>query len=262
MAKIRVEEEFSSAASEAESVESGVESMNEGLEDEFENELLFDSDADAEVEGDEEEVEEVTAGPAAKKQKKVFNPDALASAFQSVLRQTLPASAQNIVKSEDSSAEAGQKDTEPTAVVPILSRRKAVERNIEEEQLDYRARQILKAQIRATQDSMHQPIANAPESLNFERSLRKLATRGVVQLFNSIQVNQQQKDEERRVRRQEKLIIAQQNLPTSNLNDLSGSSSVTSESKSGLSSSSNTTTASYFDFLKQQQQKQTTASSS
>lgn len=115
---------------------------------------------------------------------------------------------------------------------------------MEEEQIDYRARKILKAQIRSTQEAVHFPIANAPETLNFERSLRKLATRGVVQLFNAIQVSQQQKDDERRSRRQEKLAAAQRSLPL-----------VGKESPIPLSTASSS--ASYFDFLKQQQQQKT-----
>lgn len=119
-----------------------------------------------------------------------------------------------------------------------MAKSKAIN-DLEEEQIDYRARKILKAQIRSAQESVHFPMANAPETLNFERSLRKLATRGVVQLFNAIQAGQQQKDEERRVKRQEKLAEAQRNIP------LVGKE---------LGSSATTSSASYFDFLKQQQQ--------
>ena len=134
-----------------------------------------------------------------------------------------------------------EKDAEP---VPILAKSRAIE-DLEEAQIDYRARKILKAQIRSTQESFHFPIANAPETLNFERSLRKLATRGVVQLFNAIQTSQVQKDEEKRVKREGRLAEAQRNLPILGNNDsvLTSTSTVTS------------TSASYFDFLKQQQQK-------
>ena len=137
--------------------------------------------------------------------------------------------------SEDS---VDEKAPEPVA---ILAKSKAMD-DLEEAQIDYRARKILKAQIRSTQEAVHFPIANAPETLNFERSLRKLATRGVVQLFNAIQAGQQQKDEEKRLKRQEKLAEAQRNLPL-----------LGKESNAPLSTSASS--ASYFDFLKQQQQK-------
>ena len=173
-----------------------------------------------------------------KKQKKTFNPSALANAFQSVLRQNLPVES---VEGNDSDDQEKDEDAAVAAPVQILAKSKAMD-DLEEAQIDYRARKILKAQIRSTQESIHFSDANAPESLNFERSLRKLATRGVVQLFNAIQVGQQKKDEDRRLKRQEKLAAAQRSLPTA-------SGIETADSISPSSSS-----ASYFDFLKQQQQ--------
>lgn len=169
----------------------------------------------------------------------------MANAFQSVLRQNLPTSTtsnfeENIHEDSGSEESNDEKVVEPVA---ILAKSKAIE-DLEEAQIDYRARKILKAQIRSAQESVHFPQANAPETLNFERSLRKLATRGVVQLFNAIQAGQQQKDEERRLKRQEKLAEAQRNLP------LVGKDSIVS------STSAPSSTASYFDFLKQQQQQQ------
>lgn len=121
-----------------------------------------------------------------KRAKNAFDPSALASAFQTVLRQSPAGNAEQ-------------------SAAPILSRRKAIERSIEEEQIDHRARQILKAQILATQDAVHITEANRPETLNFERSLRKLATRGVVQLFNTIQTSQQEQEDRVQRREQEKL---------------------------------------------------------
>lgn len=182
-----------------------------------------------------------------KKQKKTFNPDALANAFQSVLRQNLPDEKEEKLDQEDNEDEdervvgetAAAAAAAVTVSVPILGKSKAMD-DLEEEQIDYRARKILKAQIRSTQESVHFPTANAAETLNFERSLRKLATRGVVQLFNAIQTSQLQKDEEKRVKRQERLAEAQRNLPTLGKD---------------LTATSSNSTSSYFDFLKQQQQK-------
>lgn len=213
MAKIRVEAaELSSSASEAESF------VDE--HDEFDAEEMILSDASASAS---ESAAEETTQPSKKKQKKSFNPEALASAFQTVLRQ----------KITTSTPEDASKDKVEVPVAPILSRRKAVERNIEEEELTEAARKILKAQIREAQDAMHISDANLPETLNYERSLRKLATRGVVHLFNTIRANQVAKEEEERSRRQAHLTKAYENLPLVGKEDNSSDS--------------------YFEFLKQQQ---------
>ena len=172
----------------------------------------------------------------------------MANAFQSVLRQNLSTTNTSVVKTKEEEEELGSEESTDemvTGSVTILAKSKAID-DLEEAHIDYRARKILKAQIRSTQESVHFPIANAPETLNFERSLRKLATRGVVQLFNAIQTGQQEKDEEKRLKRQEKLAEAQRNLPsTSSASSPSSSLSIPSSS------------ASYFDFLKQQQQQKT-----
>ena len=173
----------------------------------------------------------------------------MANAFQSVLRQNLSTTT-SVVKTKGDEEELGSDESTDEMVtesVAILAKSKAID-DLEEAHIDYRARKILKAQIRSTQESVHFPIANAPETLNFERSLRKLATRGVVQLFNAIQTGQQEKDEEKRLKRQEKLAEAQRNLPSS-----SSSASASSAFSPSIPSSS----ASYFDFLKQQQQQKT-----
>lgn len=215
--------------------------------DEFDTEVFEDENAsDVESAGSvEDSAPEVASQPKAKKQKRTFNPDALANAFQSVLRQNLPSEKQQEKQDSDNSDEDENGISEIIDSVPvqILAKSKAIEA-LEEAQLDYRARKILKSQIRATQESVHFPEANAPETLNFERSLRKLATRGVVQLFNAIQVGQQQKDEEKRLKRQEKLAEAQRNLPL-----------LGKDSSDALPISSSS--ASYFDFIKQQQPKTT-----
>lgn len=207
---------------------------------------VFD-DVASEVSDAEAQIETSETAPKSKKQKKTFNPDALANAFQSVLRQNMSNNSNAKINEESGSEETGDDEKVPESFT-ILAKSKAID-DLEEAHIDYRARKILKAQIRSTQESVHFPIANAPETLNFERSLRKLATRGVVQLFNAIQVGQQQKDEERRLKRQEKLAEAQRNLPSVGKESSSSSSAPFSTS---IPSSS----ASYFDFLKQQQQQQ------
>ena len=180
--------------------------------------------------------------PKSKRQKKAFNPSALANAFQSVLRQNLGNVNTDVSGSDSENLSKMSDKASHNESVPILAKSGAIT-DFEESQIDYRARKILKAQIRATQESVHFSDANAPETLNFERSLRKLATRGVVQLFNAIQTAQQKKDEEKQKRRMEKLAEAQKNLP------LAGNESFSPISDSPATSSS----ASYFEFLKQQQ---------
>ncbi len=187
-----------------------------------------DSGSGSEVEEEHDSAEESTPLPSSKKQKKSFNPEALASAFQTVLRQKLPSKVAEAVTEETTSV--------PAAAAPILSRRKAVERNIEEDGIDKKARKILKRQISEAQDAMHIRDANLSETLNYERSLRKLATRGVVHLFNTIRTTQASKEEEVRARRQAKLDQAYENLPLA--------------SKEGTSEQAD----SYFEFLKHQQQ--------
>jgi hypothetical protein len=170
----------------------------------------------------------------AKKVKRGFKPEALASAFQTVLRQSLP-------KAETALGEV--EAAVPAATGPILLRRKAVERNIEEEQIDRKARLILKAQIRANQEAIHIKDATRHEGLNYERSLRKLATRGVVQLFNAIRTSQQHKVEEDakvKAKKAREARLAIPRIPSAAL----------------VSDSSSTTPAiSYLDFLKQKSSK-------
>ena len=265
MAKIRVEkEEFSSASD----VQNGTINCSTNLfqflltyfiltiiflsDDEFENEIFEDAndtDGSEGSDGSDVEVSSSKSSASAKKHKKTFNPDALANAFQSVLRQNLHTQKEIFdenVDSEGSAEESNAVKEKDANAVPslILSKCKAIE-DLEEANIDYRARKILKSQIRSTQESIHFSQANAPETLNFERSLRKLATRGVVQLFNAIQVGQQQKDDDCRLKRQEKLAQAQRNLPV-----FGKEINLTENNGIPLSTSS----ASYFDFLKQQQQ--------
>ena len=88
---------------------------------------------------------------------------------------------------------------------PVLSKRKAVERKIEEEQLDARARAILRREERMLRDLAHRP---APAVCNREKLLRKAATSGVVQLFNALHAHQNSKakEEQERIRAKEEKI--------------------------------------------------------
>lgn len=82
-------------------------------------------------------------------------------------------------------------------VEPILSKRRAVERRLEEEVLERRARTLVRQEAREARDAAH----TIPSLDNKERELRKVATRGVVQLFNA--VHQHQLAQERRRREEQ-----------------------------------------------------------
>lgn len=75
---------------------------------------------------------------------------------------------------------------------PILSRRTALKKRIDEERLDRRALAILRAERRARLSGIK--VVPTAETLNRERGLRKTATRGVVQLFNAVHKHQQARD--------------------------------------------------------------------
>ncbi|CAG8433106.1 7777_t:CDS:2 [Ambispora gerdemannii] len=67
---------------------------------------------------------------------------------------------------------------------PILSRSKGIEKRIDEERLEYRARKALNAEKKkfAAKDRVPADYNTA----DHERKLKKVATRGVVKLFNAI----------------------------------------------------------------------------
>lgn len=77
---------------------------------------------------------------------------------------------------------------------PILSKRRAVERRLEEEALERRARALVRQEAKEARDAAH----TIPSLDNNEKELRKVATRGVVQLFNAI--HRHQVARERRLR--------------------------------------------------------------
>lgn len=71
---------------------------------------------------------------------------------------------------------------------PILARSKNVERKIEDEKLDYKARKILSAQKKAEKERGR--VIPDYTTFDYEKKLRKVATRGVVKLFNAIRTQQ------------------------------------------------------------------------
>ncbi|CAG8725876.1 68_t:CDS:2, partial [Funneliformis mosseae] len=76
---------------------------------------------------------------------------------------------------------------------PILSRSKDIERRINEAKLEYRARRAINMEKKklASKDRVKTNLT----SIDYERKLRKLATRGVVQLFNAIRKSQKVTDD-------------------------------------------------------------------
>jgi len=84
-----------------------------------------------------------------------------------------------------------QTTTEPSG--PILSKRKAIERKIEDAKLEAKARALLKRQRLATKDAARVTVPDISRA-NCERALKKAATKGVVQLFNAIHQHQVSKE--------------------------------------------------------------------
>ncbi|KAI8060542.1 Rrp15p-domain-containing protein [Gongronella butleri] len=71
---------------------------------------------------------------------------------------------------------------------PILARSKGTERKLEDEKLEYKARKMLTAEKRKLKDQ-GRVIPNFT-TFEYEKRLRKVATRGVVKLFNAIRMQQ------------------------------------------------------------------------
>ncbi|KAG2202812.1 hypothetical protein INT46_009972 [Mucor plumbeus] len=71
---------------------------------------------------------------------------------------------------------------------PILARSKGLERKLEDEKLDYKARKIMSAEKKALKEKGR--VIPDFTSFEYEKRLRKVATRGVVKLFNAIRTQQ------------------------------------------------------------------------
>ncbi|CAO3653526.1 unnamed protein product [Mucor hiemalis] len=71
---------------------------------------------------------------------------------------------------------------------PILARSKGLERKLEDEKLDYKARKIMSAEKKALKEKGR--IIPDFTTFEYEKRLRKVATRGVVKLFNAIRTQQ------------------------------------------------------------------------
>lgn len=168
-----VEQEPSGSESEAGDFEEAASDMDEEFSEEFsanDDELEgLDSDGqdDAEVDADEDDIQDLKQAKKAKKQQK--EPLDLGFAIASIL---------------------GEK---ANAEQPILARRKGIERKIEDAKLEAKARAVLRRQKLEAKDSARQVKADFSQA-NYEKLLKKVATKGVVQLFNAIQQHQVMKE--------------------------------------------------------------------
>ncbi|KAL2911951.1 hypothetical protein HK105_208561 [Polyrhizophydium stewartii] len=75
---------------------------------------------------------------------------------------------------------------------PILSKKRHFEAAIDEAKLDAKARRILAAERKTKVDLSH--VIPDHTTTDYEKKLRKIATRGVVQLFNAIRMAQKDAD--------------------------------------------------------------------
>ncbi|KAJ3088278.1 hypothetical protein HK102_009136 [Quaeritorhiza haematococci] len=87
---------------------------------------------------------------------------------------------------------------------PILAKRKSIERKIDATKLEAKARRVLRAARATTADRERVRASDFlarssedPAMLEYERKLKKVATRGVVKLFNAIRLAQKAKEEEK-----------------------------------------------------------------
>ncbi|CEG67432.1 hypothetical protein RMATCC62417_03863 [Rhizopus microsporus] len=123
-------------------------------------------DSSDEEEEEEDEFDEVELKKASKKTKK-YSAEAFSDAMTKILASSL---------------------TGADKKQPILARSKGVERKIEDEKLDYKAQKILSAQKKAAKEKGR--VIPDYTSFEYEKRLRKVATRGVVKLFNAIRTQQ------------------------------------------------------------------------
>lgn len=79
-----------------------------------------------------------------------------------------------------------------SAQVPVLSKSKGVIAKIEEAKLEYKARKILAAERKKTREKDHVKVNS--KTLEYEKKLRSIATRGVVMIFNAMQAQQRATD--------------------------------------------------------------------
>ncbi|KAJ2510821.1 pre-60S ribosomal particles component [Coemansia sp. RSA 2049] len=147
----------------------------EGMQDDVE--MQEDSDASSMDDGDTTDAESDYEAMAKKRKqdlKKTKTKTAGAEEFADILSSILTQDVQN-----DRSA-------------PIMAKDKTRERMIKEEKLNYRARKALTEEKRLLLSKDR--VVPTFETMNYERGLRKVATRGVIKLFNVVKAQQAELD--------------------------------------------------------------------
>ncbi|KAJ2663008.1 pre-60S ribosomal particles component [Coemansia sp. RSA 1200] len=140
-------------------------------------EMQEDSDASSMDDGDTTDAESDYEAMAKKRKqdlKKTKTKTADAEEFADILSSILTQDVQN-----DRSA-------------PIMAKDKTRERMIKEEKLNYRARKALTEEKRLLLSKDR--VIPTFETMNYERGLRKVATRGVIKLFNVVKAQQAELD--------------------------------------------------------------------
>ncbi|KAG0045351.1 hypothetical protein BGZ83_009423 [Gryganskiella cystojenkinii] len=152
-------------APEPEEVNSGDDSSDNDGEDEK------DSDDDEESESDADDFEGMPAA-APKKASKKHTEENMAEAMSKIL-------GSNLRKAD--------------ASTPILARSRGAERKLEEEKMEAKAKKALTSEKKrlANKDRVKPDFTG----MEYEKKLRKVATRGVVQLFNAIKAQQKATDD-------------------------------------------------------------------
>ncbi|KAK4517677.1 uncharacterized protein ATC70_001018 [Mucor velutinosus] len=158
---------------ESASGESSADEEEEEEEEEEDEDEDMDLDQDANVEGDDEEEDdefdddEMDLEEDGAKQPKKYSSEAFSDAMTKILASTLTGSDKR---------------------QPILARSKGLERKLEDEKLDYKARKIMSAEKKALKEKGR--VIPDFTTFEYEKRLRKVATRGVVKLFNAIRTQQ------------------------------------------------------------------------
>ncbi|KAI8391612.1 Rrp15p-domain-containing protein [Radiomyces spectabilis] len=141
------------------------------LDDDMNESDADESDADDEDDEDEdEEDDEMDLGEDEDKAKKGSS-EAFSEAMTKILGRNLSASDKK---------------------QPILARARGTERKIEDEKLEYKARKVISAEKKALRSKGR--VIPDYTTFEYEKRLRKVATRGVVKLFNAILTQQKATD--------------------------------------------------------------------
>lgn len=119
------------------------------------------------------------------KQPKKFSSEAFSDAMTKILASTLTGSDKRVSFDLSNLPRISQLKL---LQQPILARSKGLERKLEDEKLDYKARKIMSAEKKALKEKGR--IIPDFTSFEYEKRLRKVATRGVVKLFNAIRTQQ------------------------------------------------------------------------